>query len=117
MDISKAFLTEQVSSPDLLKAKQDSRCVPEEKQEQIAKDFESIFIQKLLDKMKDTVIDWSEEKDGPAKQIDGIFWTHLAREVADQGGLGMWKDIYQFFKDTQTFDSSNENGDHLSELL
>ena len=97
MDISKTILTEPVSAPELLKTIQDKSDVSKEKHEQIAKDFESIFVHKLLDKMKDTIIDWSDEKDGAARQMDGIFWMHLAKEVSDQGGLGLWKQVYEEF--------------------
>ena len=67
----------------------------EEELKQFAKDFESVFINKLLDEMKNTVVDWGEEKDGASEQIDSIFWSHLALDLADNGGFGMWKDIYQ----------------------
>ena len=27
-----------------------------------------------------------------------MFWLYLARDVADKGGVGLWKDIYQQIK-------------------
>jgi Rod binding domain-containing protein len=71
----------------------------EERKEQVAKDFESVLLSKLLDEMKNTVVDWSFEEDGVSEQIHGIFWLYLARHLADNGGLGLWKDIYQFLTD------------------
>ena len=65
------------------------------KKEQFAKDFESVFIEKLLDEMKNTIGDWGFEQDGASQQIQGLFWMNLARDVSDHGGLGMWKEIYQ----------------------
>ena len=62
---------------------------------QVAKNFESLFIGKLLEEMKKTIGDWGFEKDGASKQIQGIFWLYLARDVADKGGLGLWKQIHQ----------------------
>jgi len=62
--------------------------------EQFAKDFESVFLEKLLDEMKNTIGSWGFEQDAAAKQIQGLFWMHLARDVSQNGGLGMWKDIY-----------------------
>jgi len=64
------------------------------RKEQFAKDFESVFIEKLLDEMKNTIGEWGFEQDGAAKQTQGLFWMHLARDVSAKGGLGMWKDIY-----------------------
>ena len=80
-------------------AKIDGACEAEKKQ--FAKDFESIFINKLLDEMKNTIGDWGDEKDGVSEQIDGIFWLYLARDIADNGGFGMWKDIYKSLTDLE----------------
>ncbi len=63
--------------------------------EQFARDFESILIGKLLDEMKNTIGQWGYEQDGAAKQVQGLFWMNLSRELGQQGGLGLWKDIYQ----------------------
>ena len=62
--------------------------------EQFAKDFESVFMEKLLDEMKNTIGDWGFEHDGASRQILGLFWLNLARDVSSHGGLGLWKDIY-----------------------
>ncbi len=70
--------------------------VSEERKKQIAKDFESVLISKLLDEMKNTIGDWGFDKDETSKQVQGIFWLYLARDIANNGGFGMWKDIYQF---------------------
>ena len=67
----------------------------EQKKIQVAKDFESILINNLLDEMKNTVGSWGFEKDGESGQIDGLFWLNLSKEISDQGGLGLWKDIYK----------------------
>ena len=101
MDIAKLILTEAVSPPTLLEKIKKVDDVSEAKKKQLARDFESVFINKLLDEMKNTIGDWGDEKDGVSKQIDGIFWLHLARDLADNGGFGMWKDIYQFLTDSE----------------
>jgi len=62
--------------------------------EQFARDFESIFMEKLLDEMKNTIGDWGFEEDAASKQIQGLFWLNLARDVSDKGGVGLWKEIY-----------------------
>jgi Rod binding domain-containing protein len=69
--------------------------ISKQKKEQAAKDFESVLLGKLLDEMKNSIGDWGFEEDGTSKQIEGIFWLYLARHLADNGGLGLWKDIYQ----------------------
>ena len=101
MDSANLILTETVPPPTLLEQvkKIDNTC--EARKKQFAKDFESVFINKLLDEMKNTIGDWGDEKDGASKQIDSIFWLHLARDIADNGGFGMWKDIYQFLIDSE----------------
>ena len=66
----------------------------EDKKVQTAKDFESLLLNNLLNQMKETIGDWGFEKDGVSSQVDGIFWLYLARDMADKGGLGLWKSIY-----------------------
>ncbi|MFA5239056.1 MAG: hypothetical protein WC476_05020 [Phycisphaerae bacterium] len=95
MDSANLILTQIVSPPKPpgRTGEPDNTC--EAKKKQFAKDFESVFINKLLDEMKNTIVDWSDEKDGASKQIDGIFSLYLSRDIADKGGFGMWKDIYR----------------------
>ena len=101
MDIANLILTGTVPPPTSLEQMKQIDGVSEAKKKQYAKDFESIFINKLLDEMKKTIGDWGSEKDGASKQIQGIFWLYLARDIADNGGFGMWKDIYRFMNDTE----------------
>ncbi len=67
----------------------------DEQAKQVAKDFESVLLHKLLDAMKKTVPESNLFETGISKQFQDIFWLHLAQEMADQGGLGIWKMIYQ----------------------
>ncbi|MEN6386405.1 MAG: hypothetical protein ABFD79_14600 [Phycisphaerales bacterium] len=60
-----------------------------------AMDFESIFIDKLLSEMKNTIGEWGEEKDGAAQQTEGLFWMFLAKGLGENGGIGLWKEIYK----------------------
>ncbi len=103
MDSVKLILTEPVSPPTLLEQLDKSRLnsISEDKKEKAAKDFESVLLNKLLDEMKNSIVDWGSEKDATSKQIQGIFWLYLARDIADNGGLGMWKDIYQFLTNAE----------------
>lgn len=98
MDSAKLILTKPVGPPVPLGQLETSRLnsVSEEEKKQIAKDFESILLNKLFDEMQNTIGDWGFEKDGPFKQVQGIFYLFLARDVANNGGIGLWKDIYGF---------------------
>ena len=95
MDLAKMILTQPVSPPDPLQSLRRIDGSSEEKKRQAAKGFESVLINKLLDQMKNTIGDWGFEKDGISKQVQGIFWLYLARDIANNGGFGVWKDIYQ----------------------
>jgi len=98
MDSAKLILTEPVLPPVPLGHLDESRLhsVSDGKKRQIAKDFESLLLNKLLDAMKNTIGDWGFDKDGASSQVQGIFWLCLARDLADNGGIGLWKDVYQF---------------------
>ena len=104
MDISKMLLTGDVA---LLKPLEQIKKndFQEGKTEQFAKDFESVFIAKLLDAMKGTIGDWGFEKDGTSEQVQGIFWTYLSQDLANSGGFGMWKNIYQSLADSENNNS------------
>ncbi len=101
MDIAKLIFTEPVLPPAPLGHLDKPRLdgISEEKKKQVAKDFESVLLSKLLDEMKNTIGDWGFDKDGASKQIQGIFWLYLARDIANNGGFGLWKDIYKFLTD------------------
>jgi len=103
MDGTNLILTEPVSPPTMLEQLDKSRLVniTDEKKKQVAKDFESVLLDKLLNEMKNSIVDWGLEKDAASKQTQGIFWLYLARDIANNGGLGLWKDIYQFLSHSE----------------
>ena len=113
MDSSKLILTEPVSPPGLLDnlRKSEFTNIPEEKKKQIAKDFESVLLNKMLDEMKNTVGDWGFEKDGASNQVQGIFWMFLSRDIANNGGIGLWKDIHQFLTNAEKSNTADESLD------
>ncbi|MEK7995928.1 MAG: hypothetical protein AAB403_19180 [Planctomycetota bacterium] len=98
MDSANLILTQPVRPPVPLEhlSKSDVENASDEKKRQIARDFESVLLTRLMDQMKDTIGDWGFEKDGSSSQVQGIFWLYLAQDVANNGGMGLWKDIYQF---------------------
>ena len=99
MDIAaNLLLTQPVSPPTPMEhlSKAELANVPQDKKKQIAKDFESVLLNKMMDQMKDTIGDWGFEKDGASEQVHGLFWLYLSQDVANNGGIGLWKEIYQF---------------------
>ena len=103
MDSVKLVLTEPISPPTMLEnlSKSKLNSISEEKKKQVAKDFESVLLNKIMDQMKNSIGDWGFEKDGASKQIQGIFWLYLGRDIANNGGFGLWKDIYQFLTNAE----------------
>jgi Rod binding domain-containing protein len=82
----------------------------DEKKKQLAKDFESVFITKLFDQVKESIgsLALDEEEEGISDQVHGLFWMYLAQDVADKGGFGMWKDIYRHFQEMDGSTSAPE---------
>jgi len=109
---SKLIFSEQVTPSAPLQNLDKSRLESiEEKKKQIAKDFESLLINKLLDEMKNSIGDWGLEKDGASKQIQGIFWMYLSQDISDNGGMGLWKEIYQTMNDFNDEDVTGKSLD------
>jgi Rod binding domain-containing protein len=87
----------------------------DEQKKRIARDFESVLLGKLFDQVQESTGGWGLEKeDGTSQQVQGLFWMHLARDVADKGGLGLWKDIYQYLRQME---GAGTAGDAIDEEL
>ncbi len=82
--------------------------------EGVAHDFESVLLTRLFDQVQQSMGKWDLEEDGTSQQVQGLFWFYLAREVADQGGVGLWKDVYQ---QLQRMDNVPSPADILNEEL
>jgi len=99
MDGAESILINPVMPTTALTAEQART----EKTEQLAKDFESVLLTKLVDEMKETVGNWGlEEEDAASGQMQGLFWMYLAQDLGNKGGLGLWKDLQRFFNDMQS---------------
>lgn len=81
------------------------------KRKQAAKDFESVLLCKLLDAMKSTIGEWGFDEDSSSKQVYDLFWPYLARDIADNGGFGLWKDIYKLLADGDRTSAATESLD------
>lgn len=114
MDAANLILTEPVTSPDMLPDTNKIKGASDEKIEQFAKDFESVFIGKIMDQMKNTVVEWGLEKDAASKQTQDIFWMCMAKDIGSKGGLGLWKDIYNSLsKPEQTNQTTQLTGEGI----
>jgi Rod binding domain-containing protein len=60
----------------------------------VARDFESIFIRQIIDRMKETIPE-SDLADSSSEQIQSMYWSFLGDAIAEKGGFGLWKQIYE----------------------
>ena len=63
------------------------------KAEKVAKDFEAILLHRLMEEMRRTIPKSELLETAVSSQMDGLFWFYLAQEVAEKGGIGLWKDL------------------------
>jgi Rod binding domain-containing protein len=89
----------------------DATAATAKKTEQASKDFESVLLTKVLEGMENTVSQFSSEEEAGSEQIKGLFTLFLARDMADKGGLGLWKDLNAFFKDMQKTNTTSQSVD------
>ena len=92
-EINGLLLTEAAPMPATLQKAEKSNASSVARQVEAVKDFESVFITKLLEAMESTIGDWGLEKDSTSKQVRGIFSLYLGRYLGRSGGFGMWKDM------------------------
>jgi len=83
--------------------------------EQVAKDFESVLLHKVLQSMKDTIGDWGLDEDETGKQTRDLFWMYLARDLAERGGFGLWKDIRHMVQQYQAAAATDAAQAHPAE--
>jgi Rod binding domain-containing protein len=62
---------------------------------QAAKDFESVLLHRVLEEMRRTVPESGLLETGTSDQVQGLFYFYLAQEVAQKGGMGLWKELYR----------------------
>jgi len=105
MDAAKFLLSDMTSLAASPVKPRDIDTASLAKKEKFAKDFEAIFINKLLGEMKKTIGKWGFEEDGASEQIQGLFWSQLADNIGGNGGLGLWKDIYKSLVDAENTNS------------
>jgi Rod binding domain-containing protein len=114
LDSSALNEAQAIDSRDTLQATVDAAAqASDEKKKDIAKQFESVFISKLFDQIKESIGSMSldEEEEGISEQVDGLFWMYLAQDVGEKGGFGMWKDIYKQLQQMDGNGSASERFD------
>jgi Rod binding domain-containing protein len=67
--------------------------VPQPDTARVARDFESVLVLKVVEEMAKTVEESSLPEDGAGRQVNDMFYYHLAQELSARGGFGLWKDI------------------------
>ncbi|MCD4823812.1 MAG: rod-binding protein [Phycisphaerae bacterium] len=74
-----------------------------------AQNFESVLINILMNEMQKTVPDSGFLSDATTKQVQGLFWQFLSQEMADNGGIGLAKDLYRDFCQMANIDPDATN--------
>ena len=111
MELGKAILTEQVSPPEILPQLNSIENASEDKKKYVAKEFESLLLNRILEQMNNTIGQWGGEEDAATGQIQGIFNMYMAEHISDNGGFGLWKDIYESLTQMQQGLSAAEGGE------
>ena len=82
-----------------------------------AKDFESVLLHKLLEAMERTIPRSGLFEDGTSRQVRSMFWSHLAEELADAGGMGLWKQLQEQMQQMTPPPPGGEDGPALEQEL
>lgn len=80
--------------------------------ERAAKDFESVFIHRMLEEMKNTVGDSGLLEDSASEQTQGMVNFYLAQDLGQKGGFGLWKDIARQMKVAQATNDAQHSQPH-----
>jgi flagellar protein FlgJ len=70
-----------------------SAAQPGDDVQKVAKDFESVLLDQVLQQMKATIPDGGLFEDSSDQQIQGMFYSFLAQDVGQKGGIGLWKQL------------------------
>jgi len=80
----------------------------------LAKDFESVLLVRFFDEIRKSMGNCGLDEDPAGGQIQGMFWSYLAQDVADKGGFGLSEEIYQYF---QNMDGARAAGSQVDKEL
>ena len=80
-----------------------------EQLKEVAKGFESIFINQILKQMQDTIKNASFDPDDSSnEQVHGLYCTFLADSVSQSGGFGLWEKIYEQMADSAGLETNSQ---------
>ena len=64
-----------------------------------ARQFEGLLVQLILKQMKETTSELeADDEDGgdvSREHLKSMFWTFLGDSITEQGGFGLWEQVYQ----------------------
>ncbi len=61
---------------------------------EVAKGFESVLLNKVMEGMERTIPKSGLFTDKTGEQIRSMFWQFMSEGMVDQGGIGLWKQVY-----------------------
>ena len=78
-------------------ASQDSAA---QKLQDVAKKFEGLLLHQMFKQAQQNIeqMDTDEDEeseDAGGEQIQSLYWSQMSDLVSEQGGVGLWKSIYQ----------------------
>jgi Rod binding domain-containing protein len=117
METVKLPLTSQVAgTAHAVALSKTSPTLQEQRKVDSAKGFESLLVGKLVDSMKDTVGSSGLLEDEGSEQVQAMFWMHMSTAISQQGGVGLWKDIYKSIYGTSPAEERPTAGDSREPL-
>lgn len=68
--------------------------------EEIAKQFEGVLLHQMFKQAQQTIDqmdteDDEESEDAGNEQFQSLYWSQMSEVVSEQGGIGLWKPLYQ----------------------
>lgn len=100
MDIPQLLLNKSMPSATAESANVPVEGRPEaqtaEQLKAVARQFETVLLHQVVKQMQETV-DYSslDEEDESGEQIQSMYWSFMADAMGQQGGVGLWKSIYE----------------------
>ena len=62
---------------------------------EVAKGFESVLLNQVMEGMERTIPKSDLFTDKTGEQIRSMFWQFMSEGMVDQGGIGLWKQVYK----------------------
>jgi Rod binding domain-containing protein len=85
--------------------------------EETAKQFEGILLQQVFKQMKEATesLEVHEEEEGEeagfGEQVQSMFWMFLGEQIAQEGGVGLWKDMVRQWRREDAMQAGSEGAE------